>query len=113
MTSLVMLENTHSDSMAQPLPADYVAEVAQVAHEGGVPLHVDGARIFNASVALGTPVTELLATADRPASACPRAWPVPSARSSSARKSSSGARAGRARWSAAACARWVSSPRLA
>jgi len=64
LTSLVMLENTHSDSMAQPLPADYVAEVAQVAHEGGVPLHVDGARIFNASVALGTPVKELLVDAD-------------------------------------------------
>ena len=52
LTSLVMLENTHSDSMAQPLPADYVADVGRVAHEGGVPLHVDGARIFNASVAL-------------------------------------------------------------
>jgi threonine aldolase len=64
LTSLVMLENTHSDSMAQPLPADYVAAVAKVAHDGGVPLHVDGARIFNASVALGTPVSELLKTAD-------------------------------------------------
>jgi threonine aldolase len=64
ITSLVMLENTHSDSMAQPLPADYVASVARVAHDGGVPLHVDGARIFNASVALGTPVRELLAPAD-------------------------------------------------
>jgi threonine aldolase len=64
LTSLVMLENTHSDSMAQPLPADYVAAVGQVAHEGGVPLHVDGARIFNAQVALNTPVSELLAAAD-------------------------------------------------
>src|SRR3954447_19549056 len=64
LTSLVMLENTHSDSMAQPLPADYVADVARVAHDGGVPLHMDGARIFNASVALGTPVSELLADAD-------------------------------------------------
>jgi threonine aldolase len=64
LTSLVMLENTHSDSMAQPLPADYVAAVGKVAHDGGVPLHVDGARIFNAQVALGTPVKELLAPAD-------------------------------------------------
>src|SRR5512141_2831484 len=64
ITSLVMLENTHSDSMAQPLPADYVAAVGKVAHDGGVPLHVDGARIFNASVALGTTVKELLAPAD-------------------------------------------------
>ena len=64
ITSLVMLENTHSDSMAQPLPADYVRAVGKVAHEGGVPLHVDGARIFNASVALNTPVSELLDAAD-------------------------------------------------
>jgi threonine aldolase len=64
ITSLVMLENTHSDSMAQPLPAEYVDAVAEVAHAGGVPLHVDGARIFNAVVALGTPVSRLLAAAD-------------------------------------------------
>ncbi|HUG49167.1 MAG TPA: GntG family PLP-dependent aldolase [Candidatus Limnocylindria bacterium] len=64
LTALVIVENTHSDSMAQPLPADYVDAVARVAHEGGVPLHVDGARIFNAAVALGTPVSRLLQSAD-------------------------------------------------
>src|SRR5688572_5576032 len=64
LTSLVMLENTHADSMGQPLSADYVAAVGKVAHDGGVPLHVDGARIFNAQVALSTPVKELLAPAD-------------------------------------------------
>ena len=64
ITSLVMLENTHSDSMAQPLPADYVNAVGRLAHQRGVPLHVDGARIFNASVALGTPVAELAREAD-------------------------------------------------
>jgi threonine aldolase len=64
LTSLVMLENTHSDSMAQPLPAEYVKEIAKVANVGNVPLHVDGARIFNAAVALDTPVRKLLAEAD-------------------------------------------------
>ena len=64
LTALVVVENTHSDSMAQPLPAEYVEAVAAVAHDGGVPLHVDGARIFNAAVALGTPVSRLLAGAD-------------------------------------------------
>jgi threonine aldolase len=64
ITALVMVENTHSDSMAQPLPADYVDAVARVAHDGGVPLHVDGARIFNAAVALDIPVRQLLASAD-------------------------------------------------
>jgi len=63
ITSLVMLENTHADSMAQPLTAGYTAEVARVAHSHGVPLHVDGARLFNAVVALGTPASVLLADA--------------------------------------------------
>ncbi|HKZ92477.1 MAG TPA: threonine aldolase family protein, partial [Candidatus Limnocylindrales bacterium] len=48
VTSLVMLENTHSHSMGQPLTAEYTRAVAGVAHEHGVPLHVDGARLFNA-----------------------------------------------------------------
>src|SRR4051794_9728620 len=39
ITALVMLENTHSDSMAQPLPADYIEAVAKIARSGGVPLH--------------------------------------------------------------------------
>lgn len=64
ITSLVMLENTHADSMAQPLPQDYVQAVGKVADQNRVPLHVDGARIFNASVALATPVRKLLAAAD-------------------------------------------------
>jgi threonine aldolase len=64
ITSLVILENTHADSMAQPLPADYVGAVADTAHRHGVPLHVDGARIFNSAVAQGVPVRELLAPAD-------------------------------------------------
>jgi threonine aldolase len=64
ITSLVMLENTHSDSMAQPLPAEYVNAVSQVARDGGVPLHIDGARLFNAVVALGTTARELVAAAD-------------------------------------------------
>jgi threonine aldolase len=64
VTALISLENTHSHSGGQPLDAAYTAEVARVAHEGGVPLHVDGARIFNAAVALGVPVRELLGPAD-------------------------------------------------
>ena len=64
ITALVVLENTHAHTMGQPLTAAYTAEVAAIAHAGGVPLHVDGARIWNASVALGTPVKELLAAAD-------------------------------------------------
>lgn len=63
-TALVMLENTHAHSMGQPLSAAYTQDVAMLAHEHGVPLHIDGARLFNAAVALATPVRELLAGAD-------------------------------------------------
>jgi threonine aldolase len=64
ITSLVMIENTHSDSMAQPLDADYIGEVAKIAKNASVPLHIDGARIFNAAVALDTPVRKLVHNAD-------------------------------------------------
>lgn len=63
-TALVMLENTHSPSMGQPLDAGYTRHVGDVARAMGVPLHVDGARLWNAVVALDTPADELLAGAD-------------------------------------------------
>ncbi len=64
ITSLVIVENTHSDSMAQPLPPEYIRAVGDVARERGVPLHIDGARLFNAVVALDTTAREMLAGAD-------------------------------------------------
>jgi threonine aldolase len=64
VTSLVMLENTHAHSMGQPIDADYIATIAAIAHERGVPLHIDGARLFNAAVALGVPARELVSAAD-------------------------------------------------
>jgi threonine aldolase len=64
ITGLVTLENTHAHSMGQPLSAEYTARVAVVAHAGGVPLHVDGARFFDAVVALATTASALAASAD-------------------------------------------------
>jgi threonine aldolase len=64
LTALIAIENTHAHTGGQPLTAAYTAEVAAIARAGGVPLHVDGARIFNAAVALGTTVGELLREAD-------------------------------------------------
>jgi threonine aldolase len=64
ITGLVALENTHGQSMGQPLTAAYTARIAAIAHERGVPLHVDGARFFNAVVALGISPAELAAPAD-------------------------------------------------
>ncbi len=64
VTALVIVENAHGHSMGQALPAAYIAEVASVAHRHGASLHVDGARLFNAAVALGVPARELVAPAD-------------------------------------------------
>jgi len=64
VTGLVVLENTHNLTMGQPLTPSYTAEVAAIAHLRGVPLHVDGARLFNAAVALGVPARDLCDPAD-------------------------------------------------
>ncbi len=63
-TSLVILENTHNLGGGTVLGLDYVTEVAKSAHGKGIPLYIDGARIFNASVASGVPVSEFAAQAD-------------------------------------------------
>ena len=63
-TSLVTIENTHSPTMGRPVSAEYTANVAAIAHERGVPLHVDGARLWNSAVAQSTTATALLAGAD-------------------------------------------------
>jgi threonine aldolase len=49
----VMIENTHMVAGGVPLPPAHVTAVAAAAAEGGVPLHCDGARLFNAAVATG------------------------------------------------------------
>jgi threonine aldolase len=64
ITGLVVLENTHAHSGGRPLTLEYTRTVAAIAHERGVPLHVDGARFFNAVVALGLAPAALAAPAD-------------------------------------------------
>jgi threonine aldolase len=64
ITSLVAIENAHSHSGNQPISLDATRRIAAVAHDRGVPLHVDGARFFNAVVALGVAPAELAAPAD-------------------------------------------------
>jgi threonine aldolase len=51
LSGLITLENTHAHSMAQPLTPAYTREVAAIARRHGVPLHIDGARFWNAVVA--------------------------------------------------------------
>ena len=58
-TVLIALENTHNYAGGAVLPEDYMAAVHAMAGEHGIPVHVDGARIFNAAAALGVPVADL------------------------------------------------------
>ncbi|CAL0316625.1 unnamed protein product [Lupinus luteus] len=63
-TRLICLENTHANSGGRCLSAEYTDRVGEVAKKHGLKLHIDGARIFNASVALGVPVDRLTRAAD-------------------------------------------------
>ena len=63
-TRLVCLENTHNMCEGTPLTAAYTAQVAQLAHDRGLGMHLDGARVFNAAAALGVDVQELVQEAD-------------------------------------------------
>jgi threonine aldolase len=64
ISSLVTIENTVNASGGLPLDVAYTSRVAAVAHDRGVPVHLDGARLFNAVVALGVPAAELCAPVD-------------------------------------------------
>jgi threonine aldolase len=55
---LFCLENTHNLSGGRVVPPALHAELCAVAHERGLAVHLDGARIFNAAIAAGVPPTE-------------------------------------------------------
>uniref|UniRef100_A0ACD5XWR6 Uncharacterized protein n=1 Tax=Avena sativa TaxID=4498 RepID=A0ACD5XWR6_AVESA len=63
-TRLICLENTHGNCGGKCLSVEYTDKVGEVAKNHGLQLHIDGARIFNASVALGVPVDRLVRAAD-------------------------------------------------
>ena len=58
-TRLVCLENTHNRCDGAPLTVEYTARVVDLARRHHLAVHLDGARIFNAAVALGVDVKEL------------------------------------------------------
>lgn len=58
-TGLVSLENTHNMAGGTVYPTAVAEEICDGAHGMGLRVHLDGARIFNASVALGKPVAEI------------------------------------------------------
>jgi threonine aldolase len=61
---LLCLESTHNRCWGSPLSMDYIDEARALADRHELKLHLDGARIFNASVALGVPVADMAARAD-------------------------------------------------
>jgi len=63
-TALVCIENTHNRFGGTVLGVDQIEAVAQLAHAHSVAVHMDGARIFHAAVALGVPVSELARPVD-------------------------------------------------
>jgi threonine aldolase len=57
-TGLVCLENTHNRHGGTCCTPEEIEAVAAVAHAAGVPVHLDGARLFNAAVAQGRPLAD-------------------------------------------------------
>ena len=58
-TGLIELENTHNMAGGTITPVETMEDICDSAHERGIPVHLDGARIFNAAVALGQPVAQI------------------------------------------------------
>ena len=63
-TALLCLENTHNRGGGRAITVEHTETLASLAHRRGVAVHLDGARLFNAAVALGVPVAALAAPAD-------------------------------------------------
>ncbi|HSD85267.1 MAG TPA: low-specificity L-threonine aldolase [Anaerolineae bacterium] len=63
-TRLIALENTHNRCGGTVLPLSYMKQVRELANRHNLRIHLDGARIFNAAVALGVDVKEITQYAD-------------------------------------------------
>ena len=64
ITSLVVVENCHAHTFSRPITPAYMSELRSALKHSGIPIHVDGARLFNAVVALGVSARELVKDAD-------------------------------------------------
>jgi threonine aldolase len=63
-TGAIEIENTHNMAGGRVYPQDAIDEICDKAHERGIPVHMDGARVFNAAEAAGRPVREIVAKVD-------------------------------------------------
>ena len=61
---LLCLESTHNRCNGSPVPVEKVDALARTAHDNGLSVHMDGARIFNAQVALGVPAARIVQHCD-------------------------------------------------
>jgi threonine aldolase len=64
VVDLVAVENTHQVGGGTVLPLESLRGIRKVTADAGIPLYMDGARIWNASVASGVPVREYAAEVD-------------------------------------------------
>jgi threonine aldolase len=63
-TGLICVENTQNHCGGSVVGEEHMAAVRALADEHGLPLHLDGARLFNAAIALGLPASQLAQYAD-------------------------------------------------
>lgn len=63
-TGLICLENTHNKAGGAVIPLGNMEEIYRIAKRHGVPVHLDGARLFNASIASGIPVKKFAKNTD-------------------------------------------------
>ncbi len=63
-TGLVVLENTHNKAGGTVVPLDRCHAIAEVAKDAGLPIHLDGARVWNAAAALNVPLKDVCAPFD-------------------------------------------------
>lgn len=63
-TALVCLENSHNMAGGTLYRADQIVDICERAHAAGLKVHLDGARVFNAAVALGVEVAEIARNLD-------------------------------------------------
>ncbi len=63
-TGLICIENSHNRCGGTVLSVEQVESITSLAHERGIPVHMDGARVFNAALALGIPVSKLVKSVD-------------------------------------------------
>lgn len=63
-TALICMETTHNRAGGAVLPLDHMAVVYQLAKDNNIPVHTDGARLFNAAVALGVGADRIAAYSD-------------------------------------------------